>query len=131
MMSKQEQGNTIPKVLMVSSAAFGIFSAINPYMAIPCAVAGLGANLLNEQTATKTNAPERLNKQLIVATRKALNATRHDIENSKNGSPSQLKIIDELSEEESQPQNLKDLIKKTESFQQYYCTEKDSRWCRQ
>lgn len=126
MANKSEQSNKIPRVLMISSAAFGVFSAINQYMAIPCAIAGLGANLLNEQATVNTEASERLNKELIEATRKALKATRNEIENSENGSSSQLKIIDELAKEEPQPQTLKALIKKTESFQRYYCTENDS-----
>lgn len=126
MANKLKRGNTIPIILMVSSAAFGVFSATNPQMAIPCAITGLGANLLNVQATMDTETLGCLNEELIDATRKALNVTRDEIENGKNKSPSQLRIIDELLQEEPLPQNMKALIRKTESFQRYYCTEVDA-----
>lgn len=120
----KERSNMIPKVLMVSSAAFGVFSAVNPYMAIPSAIAGMASNLIKDQKAFEQSA--ELNEELIIATRAALEETYAEIKERDGNTSSQLKIIDELTQEEVQPQNLKSLIKKTESYQTHYCTVKDA-----
>lgn len=118
-------GKTIPKILMVSSAAFGVFSAVNQYLVIPSAVFGLAYNAINDTSSSKDR-QKVLNEELIDATRRALCATRSEIMDQDSHSESQIDILNELMEGVVQPQNLKELIKKTESYQQKYCTIKDA-----
>lgn len=112
----------IPRICMVSSSVFGIFTALNAYWAIPSGVAGL-ASIISESQSAFVN-PREINEELIRITKKALELTRVEIVRSKK-TDNRIRIIDELLMEEPTPSNFKELVQNTVAYQADYFTRKD------
>lgn len=102
-------------ICLVSSAAFSAASCVWPWTAPIGAGLGLYANI-----ETK-NQPE-LEAEFTVAVDNALSKTRNNLTTDDSK-----RIIDELSSDIVRPDNLDDLISKTDTYRSQYCTALDKK----
>lgn len=110
-----EQPKELRRIYMVSAALFGVASGVYSWMA-PIGVAlGLAVDLTEDKSKGNVYLLES-------AVERALDRTRESI-----SSKSIQKIVDELGRFEIVPDNLGDLLEKTDTYQTQYCTEADKR----
>lgn len=103
----------IPKICLVSSAAFNALTCVCPYTAPIGAALGLYASIKAEERQT-------LAEEYTKATVAALKKTREDLTTKDS-----IKILDELSSMDVRPDNIDNLILKTETYRSSYCTQLD------
>lgn len=104
------------RICMVSSAVFSTVSVAYELAAPLGAALGLVAGLAEDHPAYKVDTREELKR----AVESALKRTQETITSS-----SKIAILDELSQEEIEPDSLEDLILRTEAYQTQYCTKAD------
>lgn len=100
------------RIYMVSSAVFSATSCVFGWATPLGAALGLAVNLTEDY--------EEIGEQLEEAVNCALQRTYESVT-----SDTKKKILDDLFEMEVMPDNLSELIKKTETYQTRYCTETD------
>lgn len=110
-----EHPKEIRRIYMASSAVFSAASCVYGWAAPLGAALGLAVNLTEDD---KESNKEEFEKAVDCA----LNRTYNSI-----ASDTKRKILEELRQIEVEPDNLKELIQKTETYQVKYCTEADTK----
>lgn len=111
----KEHPKELRRIYMVSSALFSTVSCFSAWGTPLGAAFGLVVNLTED-------AKNDYKKELYKTVETALKLTGENI-----SSKSKQKILEELSQFEVEPDSLSELIKKTESYQTQYCSEKEVR----
>lgn len=106
---------TVRKICLASSTLFNLTSCLNNWTAPIATALGCVVTWSDELSAS-------LSDEYDAAIMDALELTK-----KRTSSPSQLKIIDELIGTSVTPENMEDLIKKTDSFQTQYCTDNEAK----
>lgn len=106
---------TVRKICLASSNLFNLTSCVYNWTAPIATALGCVVTWTDELS-------ESLSDEYDAAIMEALELTK-----KRTSSSSQLKILDELIGTPVTPENLDDLIKKTESFQTQYCTNQDAK----
>ncbi|MBD5145459.1 MAG: hypothetical protein HDT21_06045 [Ruminococcus sp.] len=109
-----KQPKEIRRIYMVSSAAFSTASCVYGWAAPLGAMLGLVVNLTEDSKNDNI-------KDFSNAVETALERTKRSM-----SSESKQRILEELCEIEIEPDTLRELIKETESYRKYYCTENDA-----
>ncbi|MBD5453749.1 MAG: hypothetical protein HDR30_05460 [Lachnospiraceae bacterium] len=108
-----EHTKEIRRVYMVSSAVFSAASCVYGWAAPLGAALGLAVNLTEDE---KKSNKEEFEKAIDCALDRTYKSITSDTKR---------KILEELCQIEVEPDNLNDLIKKTETYQIQYCTDAD------
>lgn len=108
-----EHPKELRKIYMVSSAVFSAAAGAYGWLAPFGAALGLAVNLTEDSKESNI-------KEFDDVVETALERTRDNLSSS-----AKHKILNELCEMEVEPDSLSELIKKTEAYQIYYCTESD------
>ncbi len=111
----KEQPKSIRRICMVSSALFSVTACVYGWTAALGAALGLAVNLTEDKKAFNK---EELNKVVEIA----IQRTKENI-----SSGDKINILTELCKMEIEPDSLSELIKRTETYQTKYCTEKDAK----
>lgn len=105
---------TIRKIALVSSAAFSAASCVYGWTAPLGAMLGLAVSLTEDSKNDNIKEFSNVVEAALERTKKSMT------------SESTQSILKELSEIEIEPDILKELIMQTESYREYYCTEKNA-----
>ncbi len=113
MISSSEE-KSIRKICLVSSALFNLSACVYGWTAPIGAALGCVASLTNDFDRSTSEELQEAIEDAFTLTVKNTSSTSH------------LRILDELVHSEVNPENLHDLIQKTEAFQTHYCTNSDA-----
>lgn len=112
----KEQLKEIRIIYMVSSAVFSAASVALEWMAPIGAALGLAVNLTEDKKGTCKEELKEAVEEALLRTKEAFKC-----------SDSKIEIINELMQREIDINNLGELIKKTETYQVKYCSDKDAK----
>lgn len=113
--SIKEKSKPIRKICLISSALFNLSSCVYGWTAPIGAALGCAASLTNDFDESTSEELQRAIEEAFALTVRTTSTSSH------------LMILDELVHSEVNPENLYDLIQKTEAFQTQYCTDSDIR----